>query len=91
LTPEPTYSTGEVAAERDGELVLGHILQPARCDVHVDGVNGGGVHAHEQLAVADLRVGDAVSQGGLGVEALERKGSHRRPFVLRGEVRSLRT
>ena len=37
----------EVAAEDDGEHVLGHLLHRARRDEHVDSVDRGGVHAHE--------------------------------------------
>ena len=72
---------GEVAAEGDGELVLDHLLQRTRRDEHVDGVDGGGVHAHEQLVVAGVGLRDVVSQGGLGVEAVEGERSHGRCFL----------
>ena len=61
---------GEVAAQGDGELVFGHLLQCTRRDEHVDGVDGGGVHAYEQLVVAGVGLWDVVSQGGLGADGL---------------------
>ncbi len=73
---------GKVAAERDGELVLGHLLQRTRRDEDVDRVDRGGAHAHEQLVVADVGRRDVVSLGGLSAEAVEGEGSHRCPFVL---------
>jgi len=56
--------------------VLGHFLQRTRCDKHVDGVDGRGVHPHEHLVVGDVRPGDVVTQDGLSAEAVEGEGSH---------------
>jgi len=70
----------EVAAENDGELVLDHLLQRSSRHEHVDRVDRGGVHAHEHLVVADVRLGDVVSQPGLGAEAVEGECSHHVSF-----------
>ena len=72
---------GEITAEDDGERVLGHLLQRARGDEDVDGIDRGGAHAHEQLVVAGARLCDVVSQRGLGAEFVEGEGLHRRPFA----------
>jgi hypothetical protein len=80
---DPLDDTGEVAPESDRKFVLGHLPQPAGRDEQIDGVHGGGMNAHEQLVVAELRLRDVVAQGGLGTEAVEGEGAHHRVAITR--------
>ena len=72
---------GEVAAEDDGELVLEHLRQGTHPDEDVDGVDRGGVHAHDDLVGSRARLREVSPQGGLALEAVEGEGSHDRPFA----------
>jgi hypothetical protein len=72
----PFHDPGEVPTERDGELVLEHLLQRARSDEDVGRIDRRRVDADEQLLVAGLGLRNVVSQRGLGVKAFEGERSH---------------
>ena len=67
---------GEVAAEDDRKLVLGHLLQRTRGDEDVDGIDRGGADAHHELVRSGDRRREVVSNRRPAVEAVEGKGSH---------------
>jgi len=67
--------------------VLRHFLEPTRCDERVDRIDGRGAHVHEQLVLADPRLGQVVSQGRRGAEAVEGEGSYESSF--RSQARPL--
>jgi hypothetical protein len=55
---------GEVATERDRELVLGHAPQHPAGDRPVDRVDRGRSQAHANLVVAEVRCRQIVPQAG---------------------------
>src|SRR6478752_1540016 len=73
---DPLDDAGVIAAEHDWKLVVHHPPEHSACDRGINGVDRGGVDAHEHLVPARRRRRKVVSHHRGCVEALENSTSH---------------